>query len=48
VKRKSIITGLILLATMSFASVQTDNFREAKKLAADENKPILIDFMTDW
>ena len=46
---------LILLLFIVFASVihlyggeLTSNIDEAKKLSLEHNKPILIDFMTDW
>jgi hypothetical protein len=48
VKRSIVLSGLLLLISMSFASVQTTSFAEAKKLAAEHNRPVLMDFMTDW
>lgn len=38
----------MLFAVNVFSSVQTTDYAEAKKLSEQHNKPILIDFMTDW
>ena len=39
---------LMLFAGNVFSTVQTTDYLEAKKLSEQHNKPILIDFMTDW
>ena len=45
--------GLLLLTVIGFVILvyggeQTSNINEAKQLSLEHNKPILIDFMTDW
>jgi len=42
------IMFLMLFAGNVFSIVQTTDYSEAKKLSEQHNKPILIDFMTDW
>jgi len=47
VKKVAYIMFALLLCGSLFAE-KIDNFAEGKALAAKLNKPLLLDFMTDW
>jgi len=45
---KFILVTIFTMSLTLFANIQTTDFEEAKKLSIQHNRPILIDFMTDW
>ncbi|MEJ2055353.1 MAG: hypothetical protein P8X42_15665 [Calditrichaceae bacterium] len=45
---KFILIFVFVTMSASFGNERTSDFAEAKQLSIKYEKPILIDFMTDW
>lgn len=43
-----LLTGLLAVLAAGNALAETPDFDAALQRAADENKPLILDFYTDW